>query len=153
MNTFQIAKSALDGYKNEKLSDERINALVAQANEQIDEISQNKELYDTFVKQVNAPQKVDNIILWVLFMSNEDICSEYIDEFDKDFRDNIPISDLADLLIYIVFLKKVKNTELDGFDYLSEYEDGDIEDVDQFALTNSFLYIQKTKEVQIDFNF
>ncbi|PHS31968.1 MAG: hypothetical protein COA92_07260 [Sulfurovum sp.] len=153
MNTFQIAGSALDGYKNEKLSDERINALVTQANEQIDEIAQNKELYDSFLTQVNAPKKIDNIILWVLFMSNEDICSEYIDAFDKDFSDNIPISDLADLLIYIVFLKKVKNTELEGFDYLSDYEEEGIEDVDQFALTNSFLYIQKTKEVQIDFNF
>ena len=153
MNTLQIAGSALDGYKNEKLSDERINALVTQANEQIDEIAQNKELYDSFLTQVNAPKKIDNIILWVLFMSNEDICSEYIDAFDKDFSDNIPISDLADLLIYIVFLKKVKNTELEGFDYLSDYEEEGIEDVDQFALTNSFLYIQKTKEVQIDFNF
>ena len=153
MNTFQIAGSALDGYKNEKLSDERINALVAQANEQIDEISQNKEIYDSFLQKVNAPQKIDNLILWVLFMSNEDICSEYIDEFDKDFSDNIPISDLADLLVYIVFLKKVKNTQLEGFDYLSDYEEEGMEDVDQFALTNSFLYIQKTKEVQIDFNF
>lgn len=153
MNTFQIAGSALEGYKNEKLSDERINALVEQANAQLDEISQNKEIYDSFLQKVNAPQKVDNLILWVLFMSNEDICSEYIDEFDKDFSDNIPISDLADLLIYIVFLKKVKNTQLEGFDYLSDYEEEGIEDVDQFALTNSFLYIQKTKEVQIDFNF
>jgi 3-methyladenine DNA glycosylase AlkD len=151
MNTFQIAGSALDGYKNEKLSDERINALVVQANTQIDEIAQNKELYDSFIQKVNAPQKIDNIILWVLFMSNEDIRDTYIETFDKEFRDDIPISDLADLLIYIVYLKKVKNEELAGFDYLDNYEDGDIEDVDQFALTNTFLYIQKTKEVQIDF--
>ncbi|HIQ27111.1 MAG TPA: hypothetical protein EYH42_01250 [Sulfurovum sp.] len=151
MNTFQIAGSALDGYKNEKLSDERINALVTQANAQIDEITQNKKLYDSFLQKVGAPQKIDNIILWVLFMSDEDICDEYIEAFDKDFSDSIPISDLADLLIYIVYLKKVKDKELEGFDYLSEYEDGDIEDVDQFALTNTFLYIQKTKEVQIDF--
>ena len=151
MNTFQIAASALEGYKNTKLSDARINALVKQASSQIAEITQNKELYDGFVSQVDAPQPVDNIILWVLFMSNEDICDEYIEAFDKDFSDNIPISDLADLLIYIVYLKKVKDVELKGYDYLEGYEDGDIEDVDQFALTNAFLYIQKTKEVQIDF--
>lgn len=151
MNTFQIAASALEGYKNTKLSDARINLLVEQANTQIAQIAQNKELYDGFVSQVDAPQPVDNIILWVLFMSNEDICDEYIEAFDKDFSDNIPISDLADLLIYIVYLKKVKDVELKGYDYLEGYEDGDIEDVDQFALTNAFLYIQKTKEVQIDF--
>jgi len=151
MNTFQIAASALAGYKAEKLSDERINALVEQANAQIAEISQNKEIYDGFLEQVGAPKKVDNIILWILFMSNEDICSDYIDEYNKDFSDNIPMSDLADLLIYAVYLKKVENTTLDGFDYLDDYEENDIEDVDQFALTNAFLYIQKTKEVQIDF--
>jgi len=151
MNTFQIAPSALEGYKNTKLSDVRIDALVEQANTQIAEIATNKELYDGFVSQVDAPSEVDNLILWVLFMSDEDICDAYIEAFDKDFSDSIPISDLADLLIYIVYLKKVKNEELEGFDYLDDYEDGDIEDVDQFALTNAFLYIQKTKEVQIDF--
>ena len=151
MNTFQIAESALAGYKTEKLSDERINALVEQANKQIEEISQNKEIYEGFVEQVGAPEKIDNIILWILFMSNEDICSDYIDEYDKDFSDNIPMSDLADLLIYSVYLKKVENTTLEGFNYLDDYEENDIEDVDQFALTNAFLYIQKTKEVQIDF--
>lgn len=151
MNTFQIAASALEGYKNTKLSDERIDVLVKQANMQIAEIIQNKELYDSFLSQVDAPLEVDNIILWVLFMSNEDICDEYIEAFDKDFSDSIPVSDLADLLIYIVYLKKVKDVELKGYEYLEGYEDGDIEDVDQFAFTNAFLYIQKTKEVQIDF--
>jgi len=151
MNTFQIAQSALEGYKNTKLSDERIDALIEQANTQITEIAQNKELYDGFVSQVDAPSKVDNIILWVLFMSNEDIRDEYIEAFDKEFSDSIPISDLGDLLIYLVYLKKVKDIELEGYAYLDDYEGGEIEDVDQFALTNAFLYIQKTKEVQIDF--
>ena len=151
MNTFQIAKTALAGYKETRLSDERINTLVEQANMQIEEIAQNKEIYVRFLEQVDASNEFDNVILWILFMSNEDICSDYIDEYDKDFSDNIPISDLADLLIYTVYLKKVKDTHLEGFDYLDDYEDGDIEDVDQFALTNAFLYIQKTKEVQIDF--
>ena len=151
MNTFQIAPSALEGYKNTKLSDERINALVEQVNTQIAEIAQNKEIYDGFVSQVDAPEPVDNLILWVLFMTHEEIRDTYIETFDKAFRDDMPISDLADLLIYIVYLKKVKNEELAGFDYLDDYEEGEIEDVDQFALTNAFLYIQKTKEVQIDF--
>jgi len=151
MDTFQIAASVLDDYKKEKLSLERIDTLVKQANEQIDEISQNKEIYDTFLKQVNAPQKTDKIILWMLFMSNDDICSEYISEFDKDFSDTMPVSDLADLSIYVIHLHKVENINLDGFDYLIEYEEDGIDDMDQYAFTNVLLYIQKSKEVQIDF--
>ena len=68
MHTFQIAESVLDSYKNDKLSEERINFLITQANEQLDEISQNKEIYDRFLNKVNAPQKIDNIILWILIM-------------------------------------------------------------------------------------
>ena len=151
MNTFQIAESALDGYKNEKLSEVRINFLITQANEQLNEISQNKEIYNSFLNEVNAPQKIDKIILWILLMSNEDICCEYINEFDKDFRKIIPVSDLSDLLLYIAYLKKVKNIELDGFDYLSEYEEEGLEEVDQYSFTNAFLYIQKSKEVEIEF--
>ena len=74
MNTFQITQMALTDYKNDKLSDERFDFLVAQANEQIDEISQNKEIYDSFFTKLNAPKKTDNIILWVLIMSNEELC-------------------------------------------------------------------------------
>ena len=151
MHTYQIAESVLNNYKNEKLSEERINFLITQANEQLDEISQNKEIYNSFLNKVNAPQKIDNIILWILFMSNEDICEEYIDEFDKDFREVIPVSDLADLLFYIIYLKKVKNIELDGFDYLMEYEHEGLNDVDQYSFTNALLYIQKSKEIAIEF--
>ncbi|WP_373033640.1 hypothetical protein [Sulfurovum sp.] len=151
MHTFQIAESVLDGYKNEKLSEERISFLKTQANEQLDEISQNKEIYNKFLNQVNAPQKIDNIILWILLMSSERICDEYIDEFNKDFREIIPVSDLADLLLYSVHLKKVKNIELDGFDYLLEYEGEGIEEVDQYSFTNALLYIQKSKEIQMEF--
>ena len=151
MNTPQIAESALDGYKNEKLSDERINFLITQANEQLDEISGNKELYDEFLEEVNEPKKVDNIILWILFMSNEDICRDYINAFGKDLMKIVPRSDLADLLLYSVYLTKVKNTELDGYDYLVEYDGEGMEELDQYTLTNAFLYIQQTKEVQIEF--
>lgn len=151
MDTFQIAESVLDSYKNDKLSEVRINFLITQANEQLDEISQNKEIYNSFLNRVNAPQRIDNIILWILLMSNEEICSEYISEFDKDFREVIPVSDLADLLFYTVYLKKVKDIELDGFDYLLEYEEEGIDEVDQYSFTNALLYIQKSKEVQIEF--
>jgi len=151
MLTFQLAEPVLDDYKNDKLTEERINFLKTQANEQLDEISQNKEIYHSFLNKVNAPQKIDNIILWILLMSNEGICWDYIEEFDKKFRDVIPVSDLADLLLYSVYLKKVKNIELEGFDYLLEYKEDGMEEVDQFAFTNTFLYIQKSKEVQIDF--
>ncbi|WP_309499167.1 hypothetical protein [Sulfurovum sp.] len=151
MDTFQIAESVLDGYKNDKLSEARINFLITQADEQLDEISQNKEIYNSFLNRVNAPKKIDNIILWILLMSNEEICCEYISEFHKDFREIIPVSDLADLLFYIIHLKKVKNIELDGFDYLLEYEDEGIDEMDQYSFTNALLYIQKSKEVKIEF--
>jgi hypothetical protein len=151
MHTLQISESVLDDYRNNKLTEERINFLIAQANEQLEEISQNKEIYNRFLNKVNAPQKIDNIILWILFMSNEDICDEYIEEFDKDFREIIPVSDLADLLSYIVHLKKIKNIELDGFDYLLEYKHGGIDEVDQYSFSNVLLYVQKSKEVEMEF--
>jgi hypothetical protein len=151
MHTLQIAESVLDGYRNDKLTEERINFLITQANEQLEEISQNEELYHSFLNKVNAPEKIDNIILWILFMSNEDICDTYIDVFDKGFREIIPVSDLADLLVYIVHLKKVKNIEVDGFDYLLEYKHGGIDEVDQYAFSNVLLYVQKSKEIEIEF--
>jgi hypothetical protein len=61
------------------------------------------------------------------------------------------VSDLADLLLYIVHLKKVKNIELDGLDYLLEYEEEGIEVMDQYAFTNVLLYIQKSKECLMRF--
>ncbi|OYZ47460.1 MAG: hypothetical protein B7Y13_09985 [Sulfurovum sp. 24-42-9] len=151
MHTYQISESVLDAYKNYKLSDERINFLITQANEQLSEIAQNKELYDGFLKKVNAPQKIDSIILWILLMSNETIGSKYIRELNKGFRKFIPVSDLADLLLYAIHLKKLKNIELDGFDYLLEYEEEGIEVMDQYAFTNVLLYIQTSKEVQMEF--
>lgn len=151
MHTFQIAEPLLENYKNDKLSDERINFLIAQANEQLAEIAQNTELYDGFLKKVNSPEKIDNIILWILLMSNEGICSKYIRECGKNFRKIIPVSDLADLLFYAIYLKKVKNIELDGFDYLLEYEEEGIDVMDQYAFTNALLYIQTSKEVQMEF--
>ncbi len=151
MNTYQIATKVLDNYKNDKLSEERINFLITQANEQLDEMSQNEEMYNSFLKKVNAPQKIDNIILWILLMSNERICDEYTSKFKKGFRDIIPVSDLADLLFYSVHLQKVKNIELDGFDYLLEYEHEGIDEIDQYSVTNALLYIQKSKEVEMEF--
>ncbi|MCL4432754.1 MAG: hypothetical protein M1300_10600 [Epsilonproteobacteria bacterium] len=151
MHTYQISESVLDAYKNYKLSDERINFLITQANEQLAEIAQNKELYESFLNKVNAPERIDNIILWMLLMSNETIGSKYIREFKKDFRKFIPVSDLADLLLYTIHLKKLKNIELDGFDYLLEYEEEGIEVMDQYAFTNVLLYIQTSKEVQMEF--
>ena len=151
MHTYQIAKSVLDGYKNENLSEERINFLITQANEQLEEISQKEEIYSSFLEKIKAPKKIDNIILWILLMSNETVCCDYMDEFKKGFRDIIPVSDLADLLLYAVHLKKVKNIELDGIDYLLEYTQEGIEEVDQFSFTNTLLYIQKSKEVKMEF--
>ncbi len=151
MNTFQITESVLEAYKNASLSEQRTEFLITQANEQMKEISENKELYNTFLNKVNAPKELDNIILWIVLMSHEDICEAYINEFNKDFSDDIPISDLADLLFYVIYLKKIKNIELKGFDYLSEYEAEYMEEVDQYSVTNVLAYIQKSKQVEIEF--
>lgn len=151
MHTLQIAEKVLDGHRNDKLTEERINFLTTQATEQLDEIAQNKEIYESFLNRVNAPEKIDRLILWILLMSNEDIVEEYIDEFGKNFREIIPVSDLADLLIYAVHLKKVKDITLDGFDYLLEYEHAGMEEVDQFAFTNVLLYVERSKQVNIAF--
>jgi hypothetical protein len=151
VHTLQIADNILDGYRNEKLTVERLDFLKAQTKEQLDEISQNKELYQSFLEKVKAPEKIDPIILWILLMSNEDIVEEYIDECGKSFREIIPVSDLADLLIYSVHLKKVQEHTLDGFDYLLEYEHDGIDEMDQFAFTNVLLYVEKTKQPEIEF--
>ena len=151
MHTLQIAELVLDGYIKGKLTEERVDFLKTQVNEQLDEISQNKEIYDSFLNRVNAPEKIDKIILWILLMSNEGIVDDYIDEFGKSFREIIPVSDLAELLIYSIHLKKVKNSALDGFEYLLEYEHDGIEEVDQFAFTNVLLYVEKSKKVEIEF--
>lgn len=151
MDTFQISETVLNNYRNDELSEERITSLKEQANEQLKEISQNEEIYNAFLKEVGAPEKIDNIVLWMLLMSNEDICLKYIKKFNKDFRDVIPVSDLADLLFYCVHLKKVQNIELDGFDYLLEYEEEGIEDMDRYSFTNALLYIEKSKRTEMVF--
>jgi len=151
MHTYQIAEAILDAYKNEKLSDERIGFLKKQAEEQLEELAQNEELYKSFLNKIDAPQKIDKLILWTMLMSNEQICDEYIDKFKKNFREIIPVSDLADLLFYAVHQKKVKGVELDGFTYLLESKTEGIEEVDQYAFTNALLYVQKSKEVEMEF--
>jgi len=151
MHTFQIANKVLDNYSNDKLTQERIGFLKAQANEQLDEISQNIELYSSYLDKVQAPEKIDKMILWILLMSNETICDDYIDKFKKDFREIIPVSDLADLLIYLVHLNKVQNIDVEGFDYLLEYEQEGTDQVDQYGFTNVLLYVEKSKEVEMEF--
>ena len=152
MHTFQIAQTVLNNYRNDKLGDERIDFLKAQAHEQLEEIAQNKELYAHLLQKVNAPEKIEPIILWMLMMSDEDIVDTYIDKFGKKkFREIIPVSDLADLLLYTVHLYKVKHIEPDGFAYLLEYEHDGKDEFDQFCVTNVLLYLQKSKEVEIEF--
>ncbi len=151
MHTFQIADKVLDAYKTEKLTTERVEFLKTQVDEQLEEIAQNQEVYESFLDRVNAPENIDKLILWILLMSNEDIVEEYIDEYGKSFREIIPVSDLADLLIYAIHLKKLQGIELDGFDYLMDYEHAGIDEMDQYAFTNVLLYIEKSKQVEIEF--
>ena len=153
MHTYQIADQLLDEYRKEKLSDERIDFLKKQADEQLAELAQNKELYDKLLQKVKAPEKIDNIILWMLLMCDEDICLKYRREFQKEFRMMIPVSDLADLMLYIVHLKKIQNIELDGFDYLMEYQHDGKDEFDQYCFTNVLLYVQKQKEADCGLQF
>jgi aminoglycoside phosphotransferase family enzyme len=153
MHTYQIADHLLDEYKNEKLSNERIDFLKAQADEQLAELAQNQELYDKLLQKVKAPEKIDNIILWMLLMSDEDICLKYRREFQKEFRMMIPVSDLADLMLYVVHLKKIQNVELEGMDYLLEYKHDGKDEFDQYSFTNVLLYVQKQKESDCGLQF
>ncbi len=151
MHTFQIAPSVLDNYRTGKLTDERIKSLIAQANEQLEEIAQNTAVYEKFLKEVDAPEKINNIVLWMLLMSNEDIVEEYIDEFGKKYREMIPVSDLADLLVHAVHLKKLQNIDLEGFDYFLDYQDSGKDEMDQYAFMNVLLYTQRAKEAPMEF--
>ena len=151
MHTYQIADAVLDNYRNGKLTEERIDFLKKQAEEQLGEIAQNPALYERFLKEVDAPETIDSIVLWMLFMLDEDIVDDYIGAFKKKYREIIPVSDLADLLLYAVHLKKVKNVTLDGFDYFLEYQHEGKDEMDQYCFTNVLLYIQKSKQVEMEF--
>lgn len=151
MHTYQIANSILENYKREKLTDERVQFLKAQAQEQLDEIAQNEALYKRFLEKANAPEGIESIIIWMLIMSNETLCEEYIDVCNKNFREIIPVSDLADLLIYLIYLKKIKSEEVDGFEYLLAQKTEGVDEFDQYAFTNVLLYVQKSKEIEMEF--
>jgi hypothetical protein len=153
MHTNEIVEPALKQYKSAKLTDERIDFLKNQVTEQLTEIRQNQDIYKEFINKINPPEKIDDIILWMLIMCNEDMVEEYVDKYDKSFMDIIPVSDLADLLFYLVYKKTVEGIETDGFDFLLSYEDEGIEDFDQYCFTNVLVYVQTMKklEAQIDF--
>ena len=152
MHTYQIAESILKGYKSEKFTQERLDFLLSQAKEQLEEIAQNEVLYNHFLEKAKVPSEdIDPIITWMLLMSNEDICEEYIDEFRKNFREIIPVSDLADLLFYNIYLKRVEEKPLQGFDYLLHFESEGVGEIDQYCFTNILLYVQKSKEVAMEF--
>jgi hypothetical protein len=153
MNTYQIAPPVLEEYRSIILKDERVEFLKRQADEQLEEIAGNDEIYQRFLEKVNAPEKIDNVILWILLMSDESIVDEYIEEYDKDFTDMIPVCDLADLLFDTVYMKKNKDIELDGFDYLLGYNTPGMVEVDQHAVTNALAYIQKIKAAQETMQF
>ena len=153
MNTYQITENMLEEYRNLMIKDERVAFLRTQADEQLEEIAGNEEMYARLLEKVNAPKKVDNMILWIALMSDEDIVEEYIEEFDKDFVDMIPVCDLADLLFYMVYAIKVKGESFEGFDYLLTYKTPGMVEVDQHAVTNALAYIQKLKGAQFTPNF
>lgn len=151
MHTNQIADKVLDNYSKEKLTEERITFLKKQAEEQLAEIKTNEDIYNSFLEMSGAPENVDPLILWILFMLNEDIVDEYVDEFSKPFREIIPVSDLADLVTFVIHKKKIEGVDIEGIDFLLEYDHAGKDEVDQYAFTNVLLYVEKTKQPQIDF--
>lgn len=153
MNTYEIAEQVLEEYRNLMIKDDRVAFLKSQADEQLEEIASNEEMYNRLLEKVNTPENVDNMILWIALMSDEDIVEEYIEEFDKDFTDMIPICDLADMLFYMVYAIKVKGEAFEGFDYLLTYKTEGMIEVDQHAVTNALAYIQKIRGAQFTPNF
>lgn len=153
MNTYQITESVLEEYKNLMIKEERVAFLKSQADEQIAEIAQNEEIYNGLLEKVEAPEKIDNVVLWIALMSDESIVEEYIEVFDKDFDDMIPVCDLADLLFYMVYAMKVHGESFEGFDYLLTHKTPGMVEVDQHAVTNALAYIQKIKGAQFTPNF
>jgi len=152
MHTYQIAESILQNYKNEKLSDERVAFLQKQADEQLKEIATDVPLYERFLKKIDIQEDIiDPILLWMLFMSNEDICCDYIDAFGKKYREIIPVSDIADLLIFAIYLERVQKMPLDGFSVLLNKQTEGLDEADQYAFTNVLLFVQKSKEVEMEF--
>lgn len=153
MNTYQITENILVEYRELMIKDERVAFLKAQSDEQLAEIAGNEEMYSRLLEKVKAPDKIDNMVLWILLMSDESIVEEYIEEFDKDFTDMIPICDLGDMLFYMVYAMKVKGETFEGFDYLLTYQTPGMVEVDQHAITNALAYIQKIKGAQFTPNF
>mgnify|MGYP005847841647 CR=1 FL=1 len=151
MHTYQIAEFILQNYKNEKLSDERVAFLQNQANEQLKEIATDALLYERFLKKIDIQEDIDPTLLWMLFMSNEDICCDYIDAFGKKYREIIPVSDIADLLIFAIYLDKIQKKPLDGFSLLLGKQTEGLDEADQYAFTNVLLFVQKSKEVEMEF--
>jgi len=153
MNTYQITENVLVEYRDLMIKDDRVEFLKSQADEQLAEIATNEEMYNGLLEKVNAPKHVGNMVLWIALMSDEDIVDAYIEEFDKDFDDMIPICDLGDMLFYMVYAMKVKGETFEGFDYLLTYKTAGMIEVDQHAITNALAYIQKIKGASFTPNF
>lgn len=146
MHSYQITESTLDDYRTNKLLDERIEFLMAQANEQLDEIAQDSALYEQWLDALEISKEFDNIIIWVLLMSDEEIVDEYIDTFKKSFRSIIPIYDLSDLLLYLIHLEKIKNAPLPGTKELLETKTEGLDEVDHHCFSNVLAYVQRKNQ-------
>lgn len=150
MQIFEITNEVVEGYV-EKVGQERIDFLVNQAKEQIEEIAQDEKVYLDYLNKAQASVKVDKLVLWVLFMSLEDICFDYIEKFNKDFFEETPMNDLADLSMYIVYLTNSKGEKLDGIQYMSESNEQRLKEIDHHSVTNLLLYVQQQKQQAMEF--
>lgn len=146
MHSYQITESTLEDYRANKLLDDRITFLLQQADEQLAEIRQNSDFYTGILDELEIDDTLNNPIMWMLFMSDEDIVDAYIDTFKKPFRSIIPVADLADILLYLIHLKKVNGEALAGTDLLFESTTEGLDEVDHYCFSNVLAYVQRKNE-------
>lgn len=147
MDLFEVSPAVLEANYN-RMGHERIDFLVDQAKEQIKEISQDQETLDSYLKIVGLSEKVDDLVLWVILMSNDDVCFGYNKKFNKGFMDFIPMNDLSDLSLYLAY--KNKNEQINGIEKLIELDTGCAKEIDHHCVSSLLYYIQQEKQ-QMDF--
>lgn len=150
MQIFEIAPEVLKGHV-QRMGQDRVNELVSQAKEQISEIATRPEVLESYLGQVGLEKRVDDLVVWILFMMDEDICDAYNEIFEKGFFKMIPLNDLSDLTIYVANLIKTENKNIDGVDNIINCNTGTSKEVDHHSVTNLLYYIQQEKQNQMQF--
>ena len=149
MEVFGINTEVLDQHlKN--IGEDRINFLIDQAKEQLDEINSNEEIKKEFLKEIELEKEVDDLVLWILFMSNEEVVAKYIKEFKKDFFDFIPINDITDLCVYLS-VKYQAGENIEGIEELVEFEKETKREIEYNTITTLLMIVQEQKKMDMQF--